>query len=349
MFTTLAVLSLVAFLFITLAVPFYFKAMASELLEKIRSWALARSSRALFSASDALGWERLVNARIWCVAAVVMTGAFLLKAETAFTNTPMGTASVWLSLIGGWISAVVLAVGTHAAQHYLPLLRGAALLGRFGFRGLWVLDPGASAQELREGMLARLRASGRIAIVDVTGHELIGKGGGPNGGLLFDTISAMTSVPVQLLLLQPETFNPDPEQRRATIFQSVLAEMDISPQNYVRRIRATLDAISTLNEARPDDAKIEVRFYNEKPSFRAIVFDECLFASPWVARETTTATPFLEIDREAAEPTLYNAFRFHCARLWIASAPKHEAAIRAQGFKSVAFRRDGQQAPAAAR
>ena len=340
MFTVLTIIAVVSFVLAAVVVPFRFKAVTSNLIEKWRSLPLAHVHHAAFGSGEGKSSERLRKAQIWGGVALAAFVVLLLRSEAPFRNHPAGVAFLLLNVVGALCVTITLAAAFEMARAFLPGLRALGLLNRFGFRALWVLEPGKPSLELRSGLSSRLRASARIAIVDVTGHELLGKGAGPSGGLLYDTLASMTSVPVQLLLLQPETASLDPEQRRATVFQSVLADMDVSPQSFIRRVRSTLDAVQTLNESRPEEARIDVRFYTEKPSLRAIVFDESILISPWVARETNTPSPFLEVGREAAEPTLYAAFRFHCARLWISSAPKQEASARTNGFKSAAVRRE---------
>lgn len=340
MFTVFMIIAVVAFAVAAVVLPLRFKAATSSWIEKLRGLVLSRTDHAAFGSGEGKAHERLFKAQIGGGVALAVFAMLLLGADAPFRNHPAAVAVLLLNLLGALGVAIVLVTLFEMARAFLPGIRALGLLSRFGFRALWVLEPGKSAALLRSGLGSRIRASSRVAIVDVTGHELLGKGAGPSGGLLYDTLASMTSVPVQLLLLQPETASPDPEQRRATVFQSVLAEMDISPQNFVRRVRSTLDVVQTLNENRSDDARIEVRFYSERPSFRAIVFDESILVSPWVPRETNTPSPFLEIGREAAEPTLYGAFRFHCVRVWTSAAPKQEAAARANGFKSGVVRRE---------
>lgn len=340
MFATVAFFAVVLFGLAVVGLPFRFQSITSRWIEKIRAQLLCRATCSVFAAGEDKSGERLVKARAWGVTAFVLMVFFLLSMEKPFQDHPAGFFRVAMAILGAVASTLGLAFCFEMVCSFLPALRAFGLLSRFGFRALWVLEPGRTARGLREALVARVRGSSRVAILDVTGQELIGKGAGPSGGVLYDTLASMVSVPVQLLLLQPETISPDPEQRRATAFQSVLAEMDITPQNFVRRIRATLDAVQTLNELRAETARIDVRFYTEKPSFRAIVFDGTSLVAPWVPRESNFPSPFLEVGREAAEPTLYNSFRFQFARLWASAAPRKEAEARSNGFKSVVVRRE---------
>jgi len=343
MFAASALIAVIVFAIVSLVLPFRFKTLTSKWIEQARSALLSRCQYAVFCSGEGKAGERLVKLRTWGITAFALLVIFLVSIDKPFQDHPSNASRVGFAILGAVALTAAVAFAYEMGRAFLPWVHGAGLLSRFGFRALWVLQPGQPSAALRDGLAARVRGSSRVLILDVTGQDLIGKGAGPSGGMLYDTLTSMTSVPVNLLLLQPESYSPDPEQRRATVFQSVLAEMDITPQNFMRRIRATLDAVQTLNESRPEDARIDVRFYSEKPSFRSIVFDESVLVAPWVPRESTFPTPFLEVAQSAADPTLYSAFRFHFARLWVASAPKQEVAAKSHGFKSVVVRR----APAA--
>ncbi len=340
MFSACTWISIVAFVAGAIVLPFRFKHLTSRLIESARRRLLYRNRHATFATAEGKVWERLYLARVWGVIASTVFALLVLEAEAPFRDHPVAVVfAIFRAFLAMGVGGLVI-LGYAMFRSFLPAAQASALLSRFGFRALWVLDPGMPARDLRDGLSGRVRGATRLSIMDVTGQELLGKGPGPSGGLLYDTLATMTSVPVQLLLLQPETQSPDPEQKRATVFQTVLSEMAISPQNYVRRIRATLDAVQTLNESRPQNTKIEVRFYMEKPMIRAILFDDAILVAPFVARESTTPSHFLEVAKEASEPTLYAAFRFYLARLWALSAGKQEAAAKANGFRSVVVRKE---------
>ena len=340
MFTLGTVILILVFVGLLVGVPFRFKAQTSDVLERLRRKLSARATHAAFGSDDGKAWERLLKTRIWGITAVAFLFLLLVQQGSPFKNDPQTLASACLNAIGALVIAGFLTVMYEMVTRFLPALRADGLLSRFGYKGVWLMDPTSPARELRDGLATRFHGSTRVVIVDVTGHELIGKGPGPAGGLLYDTLHTLTAIPVQVLLLQPESVSPDVEQRRATVFQSVLAEMEVTPQNYVRRIRATLDAIQTLNEQRPTECKIEARFYTEKPSFRALLFDESILVSPWVPRESNAISCFLDVAKTAAETTLYSALRYQCARVWAMSANQQDAAQKANGFKSMAVRRE---------
>jgi len=339
MFIACSVVAIIGFLFATVVLPFRFAPLCSRLIEEQRARILTGTRRATFEGSEDRQRQRLILTRIWGVISAVVLLALVVNSGTALRDHPGAAALVVFHALLAGSTGGVLVLIFRAFRSYLPTERARAALSQFGFKALWAFDWATPLEALRECLAERIRDASLVAVVDVTGFDLLGKGSGPSGGILYDTLTTMTGVRGYILLLQPGATTPDPEQRQASVYQTVLAEMDISPQTYVRRIRATVDAIEALNESRPAEAQIEVRFYNEKPSVRAVIFDDSLLVSPWVPREASKPSPVLEVTREAAGISFYSTFRFHFNRLWVRSIDKREAASRAAGFKSARLRR----------
>lgn len=340
MFTVASITAVVLVGMLALIAPFRLAARCSRLVERARSAFLAGGYRVSFDVNGGREEDRLSLLRAWGVVTFAIFATLLMTSSTPFADHPGSFALVVLfGLVAGGLGLVIMAT-LRAFITLLPHWRASYALGRFGFRGLWTLDPASGAQALKDGLSVRVHGSSRLAILDVTGYEILGKGPGPAGGLLHDTIASLTGVPVSLLLLQPESQTLDPDGRRATVFQSVLADMDVSPQTFVRRIRSTLEIVQLLNEKRAPEARIEVRFYAEKPTIRALLFDDTVLVSPWTPREATMPVALIEIAREAQGATLFESYRFMIARLWSAASSREDASAKAQGFKSAAFRRD---------
>jgi hypothetical protein len=335
MFTSCVLLLVFAFLFVTIVLPFGCTAAASRLIAELRAAFFSSTPSAVFDSAEDRESERLFWLRVWGGISAAAFFVLLIHSGVITRNHPHSVASLVSHAILSMAASGALVVAVLAFGSFLPGVRAQTFLSRFGFRALWVVDARVPARELREKLASRLRQSSRLSIIDVAGHELLGKGQGPAGGLLYDALDAVPSTPVQLLLLQPAAQAPDPEQRKATVFQSVLAKMGVSPQTYANRLRATLTAVAALNEKRAPEARIQVRFYCEKPSVRAIIFDDSLLVSPWVPRETSSASPFLEVARDAAEASFYSAFRFHFARLWATAVNGKGAAARVYRAKTL--------------
>ena len=315
MFVVLSSAVLAGFIALTIVLPFRFGRRAAALVERAQDIVVQRASNASFEDDGAL--VRLVRrsrylgtfAALLFLVLCMKDGALFRNDASAFTSVLI-RAGVALAA-GGLLVTTVVGLVT-----FVPKEQGYALLSRYGFRSLWVFDLKQPAPEARECLARRIQASSRMGIVDITGFELLGKGPGPSGGLLYDVLDSLPNVPVELLLLKPDARVLDPEEVMATVFQSLLAEMDISSNTYMKRIQATLHAAEALNENRPPEAQIEIRFFSEKPMVRAIVLDDVALVSPWHPRENQVPLPVLEVARGTKDYTFHEAFRRHFARLW---------------------------------
>lgn len=342
MYTTLAVTLLFAFALVSVGLPFRFGAWCGKLALHVRAKALERANLAIFDEGPERHLQYVRWMRVWGGVATFLAVLFSLFDTAFFTNKPVA--------LSGVVSSTILAMGASsfvvmtllAYTSLLPKARGYATLARAGFQAIWITDSRQVPTELRDGLSSCVKSSSMVGIVDVTGHELLGKGPGPSGGLLYDVLHTMTGVPVYLLLVQPEATAIDPEQRKATVFQTLLAEMETTPATLVRKIRSTLEAVVALNESRPAETKISVRFYNEKPTCRAIVFDESVLVSPWQPKENMP-WPVMEVMRKAPEASLYETFRRHFARLWAFSLAEGELPHSGNGTGSKAIRKPAAQ------
>lgn len=214
--------------------------------------------------------------------------------------------------------------------------RGQDLLRRMGLGGVWSEGPREWSRSLREAVEAHTRASKAVCILDVSGRDLLSRGPGPTGGLLLDALAANPSIPARILLLAPEVDALDPDQRRASVFQALLAELDSSAASYIQCLRATLAAVESLNTGRAPEAQVELRLYTEKPALRMALFDDAAIYSPWPARERTGESTWVEALRDSALPSLQEACRRQFARLWAAAAPPSEVRMSAAGSVRVA-------------
>ncbi len=99
-----------------------------------------------------------------------------------------------------------------------------------------------------------------------------------------------------------------------TVYQTVLAEMGLPPPTYMLRLRKVMAEIDAMNRQRSPDAQIMVRFYNERPTMRAVFFDDSLMVFP--PQEQKHDLPCLEIARDSDLPSFYETFRRDFARMW---------------------------------
>jgi len=263
--------------------------------------------------------EGLFWLRVWAAMAIPSVLVLGLGRSDSIQNDPVAILSMVLFCLAGLALSGIALLLALACSSYFPRARGYARMGHCGFKALWLLDPKRVSAAFAETVASRIKASGSVGILDVTGYDLLGKGPGPTGGLLYDALSTMTGIPVKVLLLDPSARTHDPEQKVATVFQTILGEMEVTAATYQRKIRSTLDAVEALNEKRSPDAKITVRYYAEKPTFRALIFEGSVLVAAWAPREGQAELPFLEISRRATGPCFQEGFRRHFARLWSSS------------------------------
>ena len=343
MYTTIAVFLLLSFSLVTVLVPFRFGAWCGRFATRLREKVLDRANLAVFDAGPERHLEYVRWMRLWGGVSTLLAVLFTLFDGGVFHNKPQALSGVFSSMLLAMGGSSFVVMTLLAYTSLLPKARGYATLARSGFQAIWVTDSKQIPAQLRDGLASCVKNSSMVGIVDVTGHELLGKGPGHNGGLLYDVLHTMTGVPVYMLLVLPEATAIDPDQKKATVYQTLLAEMETSPATFDRKIRTTLDAVKTLNESRPAETKIRVRFFNEKPTCRAIVFDDSVLVSPWQPKENASV-PVIEVMRKAPEASLYETFRRHFARLWAFSLTEGGQPLTGNGTGSKATRKEPAQA-----
>jgi hypothetical protein len=313
MFAILALLFAASFLVVSLAIPFRFEARAQKVIARLRRLAFPRASEAHFSGAGELrsGWVRA-----WGVAAALLFGLFGALDGSLISNRldALGAVALYVLLSAG---ASALAVWTViACISYPSRLLGYSALEQCGFRGIWIVDPKGVPASLRDCVEGSVALSERIRVVDVTGYEVLGKGPGRDGGLLYDALVAAPHVPASIFLLREDGSRVDPDRRCATVFQTALYELGLSVQTYEKRLQATLKAIEELNASRAREARIEVHAYREKPPFQAVLFDDSVLITAGGRREEHTRA-YLRVapsDHQGA-PSFFEVFRKELSRL----------------------------------
>lgn len=347
MFTILAVLTLIAAAAAFLVIPFRFPTLATRLLEKMEVRLLGGRIQVLFSRPGSKDRERLVRVRAWAALSVLVlfVGSLWFGGVTRNNHPDSIPAVLFWAAFAGIASFLMLAVFSACAT-YIPRTRGHHALYRQGFQALWNVVSDRAPPGLIDAIGARMKASSCVRILDVTGYELIGKGPDKNGGILYDTLSTMTAVPVQILLLEPEARVLDPDQKHATVYQTILAEMEGTPVTYHRKLKSTLQALQVLNANRPAESRIVARFYQEKPCFREILFDGSVMVLPPFSRENQADLPIIELSKaEGASSSFFEGFRRNFSRLWAASSPEEKAAKILSTRTNSVVRRQGAAEP----
>ena len=325
MFATVALLMVAAFVSATILLSFRFPGLTYRLLERLRGAVLSPEDRAILDPRDD---ERrsILCLRLWLIIGVLLFVAFGLRDGAMIRNQPgsIGTVVAYSFLSMGGSALIIFSL--LAYSRFLPDRKILSTLSRCGFRGLWVSGLNPSSPELLDEIESRLRTASHVAIQDVTGFELLGKGKAQadGRGTLLDLVERAPGVPVSILLLNPNCRDVDPDRRRATIFQTTLSEMHITALTYIRRLRQTLKTVQRLNASRAAEARIQVRFYSEKPTVRAIIFDDSMLVSPWIPQEDNEPrkVTFFDVGPSPGAPSFFESFRRDYNRIWIGAARK---------------------------
>lgn len=314
MYALLAFVLVVLIVFGMLVLPLHFDVLFARFSSKAQSIMQRIANRACFHSSEVKIRHALLSVRLWFVVSACVFAILGVQDGTVIRNHPGAVATVAgygaLSLTMG--SLIVLAFATFS--WVLPGFRGYATLCRCGFRGLWVLDSRRRVLDFSSDLVEQAKTTEKIGIVDVNGYELLVRGPGARNGVLQEVLERSPDVPVYLLLLNPQTSERDPDRRMLTVYQSVLSEMKLPAPMYMVRLRKALATIEAMNAQREPDAQITVRFYNERPTMRAVFFDDSVVVFP--PQDQHLDVPCLEIARRSDVSTFYETFRRDFARLW---------------------------------
>jgi hypothetical protein len=321
MFAFLSIVLATLFLLFTLAMPFLRPAWAQEVLRRAENFFIHRPGGAVFFKNRTTGSRSLAWMRAWGIGAGLFFISFCILTSPHFRDHPLSILGTCLGVLLATAASVTVLVTWSSHKAFLSRSRGSAALKRSGYQSAWTITPARAPRGLGEELSAYFKRSSFLGIVDATGHGLLGKGNGPLGGMVYDMIATTTDVPVSVLLMCPEASAIDPESLQVTVYQTVLYEMGLPHQAFQRRVQGTLQAIDELNDKRPDGAKINVRFYNENPPFRALIFDHAAFVAPWNPNEAEALFSLFSAQGEDGERTLFDVFYQQSLRLWAHSLP----------------------------
>ena len=319
MYTILALALTLAFTSISLLMPFRLKRLEKKILKRLERTLLATARHGEFNTDGRRTRLFRIGFRVWLATGVASFALLGILDGHLAENRP-GSLGVVIAYAGVALGGSALVLMTLVAITWLiPGARSCAALCRAGIRSIHVAVPRQTNDRLRRDIAERIRTSGHFWVLDITGLDILGKGAGLDGGLLFNAIASAPSVPVSVLLHKPYSEEPDPDRRHATVFQTLLAEMQITAPEYIKRIRMTLRAVEELNRERPPEAQIRVRYYGEKPSGRSLIFEDCMYVVPIHPRGDLQSLTCVELARASEVPSFYETFRRLFARLWVHS------------------------------
>ncbi len=278
--------------------------------------ALCAANQAVFEPDERRSRCTIHSFRAWLLLSAITFGVFGVADGAIIRNQPAAIAEVAGYGALALATTSVVFLGVFSYFWLFPGLRAYVTLNRCGFRSLWVLPESGLPRVLSEDLLEEAAHSKRMTVVDVLGFELFVQGAGGKTGLLRTLIDRRRDIPISVLLLNPLSQELDPDRRMITVYQSIVSELGLDPATYTKRLRATLSTIAQLNEERPESGQIDVRFYGEKPTMRAVIFDDAMMVCPWGPHIFNADMPCLEIRRRSDAPSFYETFRRDAARLW---------------------------------
>ncbi len=316
MYAVIAIALVAAFAFVTVVVPTRWSSLYGLLQVGLRRTVLCTANQALFQPDEETARRTLFCVKMWFfVAAAVFVGLGIYDGTVIRNEIDSVTTVAFYGLLA-FLASSFIVLSFVAYSWLLPGFRAFATLSRCGFRGVWVLSKNQLPNRLSAQMIEKASATKRISVVDVSGYELLVKGPANSEGLLIPLLNKATDLPVSLLLLNPLSSEMDPDRRQMTVYQSVLAEMEMQAATYMKRLHKTVATIAAINAERSPEAQIEIRYYNEKPTMRAVMFDDTMFVLPWRALLQNGDVPCLEVTSDATVPSFYETFRRDCSRLW---------------------------------
>lgn len=316
MYAAIALALVIGFVLVTVALPLRFDTILGRLSGRLYRTVLCSANQAIFQSEEETARQASYFARLWFITAALIFTILGLQDGAMIRNHPesIATVAVYGGLALGASSFVLLSFLAYA--RFLPGFLGYRTLSRCGFRGLWLLRPQRTPERLARELREQARRSGEIKIVDVTGFELFVKGTGSIDTLIHQAIRSSPDVPVSLLLLNPMTREVDPDRLHVSVFQTVLAETGLQSSTYMKKIQKTLQVIAAMNQERSEEGQIQVRFYNEKPAIRAVIFDESMIVFPWGPQALRGDTPCLQVARLPRAPSFYETFRRSFSTQW---------------------------------
>ncbi|MBN1441312.1 MAG: hypothetical protein JXA90_01325 [Planctomycetes bacterium] len=316
MYAAIALMLVVGFALATVAVPLRYRTLFEPISSRLRSTALCIANQAVFQPEHLTGEQSDRLIRLWLLISAGVFAVLGIVDGTMIRNNPDAIVAVPIYGVVALAGSTLIIVSVAAFLRLIPGMREYATLSRCGFRGLWVLRPSEAPDKLIASFAEKCRKSAVIQILDVTGFDSIANDAGPGHGLLKTILERAPGVPVSVLLLSPQCQEVDPDRQQVTVFQTVLAELELQAATYMQRIRKTLQALDILNEQRSPEAQIEVRFYREKPAFRAVIVDEAALVFPWDPQASKSCLPCLEVSKKSDAPSFYEAYRRSFARIW---------------------------------
>lgn len=164
-------------------------------------------------------------------------------------------------------------------------------------------------QEYAADMIEVLRKSERVRVLSIAGYEYIGKG---QKSLLLREIEKRPSLEVEVIILDPKKGHHVLDQRASELRKR---DANYSVGNLSHEIEETIRQITRLKAERkdvPNAGAIALYLTKQRPPFRLVIFDSCLFLSTYEKGQHGHETPVYRLqkapDDADGQLSLYPAF-----------------------------------------
>jgi hypothetical protein len=316
MYAIIALILVVAFVLTTMGLPLRMERVYERIRPRMGRAAQWVSGQAVLPSMDESARETMSLTRVWLLLSALGFTILGIADGGLIQNRPEALRSIAAyGILACGFSAVIVSL-VLAYKRLVSRVGLESTFRRCGFRGLWILGSRREPKRLAEHIRTQAKDCSEIQILDVIGHDIFVKRGNIIDRTLRDVLETRTDVPVQLLLLDPMTQQRDPDRRRATVFQTTCAELHTQSCPFIRHLRETMASVHALNQERPPESRITLRFYGEKPTFRAVMFDDSMLILPCGPVTKSKELSCLGVERDSEAPSFYETFRREFARLW---------------------------------
>ncbi len=315
MYAIIALVLVIAFMFATMGLPLRLEPLFNRVRPRLgrASQFMSMSHQAVLPSTEEAHQENMSLTKTWLLLSAVAFTLFGVADGALIQNDPQALRAVVIySFVACGLSALVVS----CIVAYKRLVSRAGIESTFrrcGFRGLCVFDSDRQPDGLVDHVETQGERTDKIRILDIFGDDLCAEVANPLYESVRRVLEARIDAPVELLLLDPCV------QQRRTDGHPLTPQSTAATNSALRRIQRSLKHVERLNEERQLNAQIRVKFYAEKPTFRAVIFDDSAVVLPWRSNAKTEDLSCLEIERQSESPGLYATFRREFGRLWQSS------------------------------
>lgn len=214
----------------------------------------------------------------------------------------------------------------NAIQSLPPVKR----LTDLGLRNVW---DSKRPVPFQSEVVKMLKAGGSLDLLCHDGLEVLTALSHPAHDALAAPHPALRQACIRFLVLPPRSGRQDPDFAYRSTAEVGLLKLGLSPEEHWRRLATLLDTRRRWEEE--FGVRIEVRFLENRPSFRMVSCGNRVWFQPW-----EQSTCWLDVHEEDQSRLLFGAMRSHFADAWGSSAAELQVNL-AQGPTKSTFIRKG--------